>query len=62
METKKVEVKRIGSDKHNIYTFNNMKIALSAFDTKRWICDNGIETFAFGHYKTKDCTDNMYIK
>ena len=58
----KVEVKRIGSDKHNIYTFNNMKIALSAFDTKRWICDNGIETFAFGHYKTKDCTDNMYLK
>ena len=54
----KVEIKRIGSDKHNIYTFNNMKIALSAFDTKRWICDNGIETFAFGHYKTKDCTDN----
>ena len=58
----KVEVKRIGSDKHNIYTFNNMKIALSTFDTKRLICDNGIETFAFGHYKTKDCTNNMHIK
>ena len=27
-----------------------MKIALSAFDTKR--CNNGIETLAFGHWRT----------
>ena len=52
LKPKVVEVKRIGSDLHNIYSFKNMKVALSAFDTKRWICNNGIETLAFGHWRT----------
>ena len=30
------------------------KIALSAFDNKRWILDDGITTLAHGHYKTND--------
>ena len=29
------------------------KIGLSAFDTKRWICDDDISTYAFGHWKTE---------
>ena len=52
LEPKVVEVKRIRSDHHNVYSFKNMKIALSAFDTKRWICSNGIEILAFGHWRT----------
>ena len=53
LKPKVVEVKRIGSDHHNVYSFKNMKIALSAFDTKRWICNNGIETLALGHWRAK---------
>ena len=41
------------SDGHVIHSVNMKKIALSAFDTKRWLCDNGIKTLAHGHFATK---------
>ena len=47
-----VTINKIGSDLHNVYTYRIDKIGLSAFDTKRWICDNGISTLAFGHWRT----------
>ena len=47
-----VDVKRIGSDHHNLFTYSTSKIGLSAFDTKRWICRDGIHTYAFGHWRT----------
>jgi len=46
-----IEMRRIGSVHHNVYSINTKKIALSAFDNKRWICDDGISTLAFGHHK-----------
>ena len=52
LEHKEVNVKRIGSNNHKIFTYNTYKIGLSAFDTKRWICDDGIHTFTFGHWRT----------
>ena len=52
LNPKTVTINRIGSDHHNLYTFHTDKIGLSAFDTKRWICDDGISTLAFGHWKT----------
>ena len=52
LEPKPVQVTRIGSECHNLYTYNIEKIGLSAFDTKRWICDDGISTLAFGHWRT----------
>ena len=55
LESKHVEVTRIGSDYHNLYTYKTNKIGLSAFDTKRWICDDGISTLAFGHWRTMNC-------
>ena len=42
------------SQKHSIGTFHQSKVALTAFDTKRWICDDGIHTLAYGHFKTKE--------
>jgi hypothetical protein len=36
--------------KHSITTISQTKIGLSARDTKRYICDDGISSFAFGHY------------
>ena len=52
-------MKTIRSDYHNLFTFKTNKIALSAFDNKRWILDDGISTLAHGHYKTKqECERN----
>ena len=54
LEQKEVNIKRVGSSSHKIYTYNTDKIGLSAFDTKRWICDDGVHTLAFGHWRTNE--------
>ena len=45
---------RIGSHNHQLETICNNKIALSAFDDKRFIQENGIQTLPFGHYLIRD--------
>ena len=37
------------SEKHNIFGMDVNKTSLSAFDTKRWIDEDGINTNAFGY-------------
>lgn len=39
------------SKQHKISTVTVNKVALSANDDKRWICEDGINTLAYGHYK-----------
>ena len=41
------------SQKHSIGTYHQSKVSLTAFDTKRWIQDDGIHTLAHGHYLTR---------
>ena len=47
-----VEMKTFRSYDHRINTISQNKQALSRFDDKRWILDDGISTLAHGHYKT----------
>ncbi|KAG8233740.1 hypothetical protein J437_LFUL003810 [Ladona fulva] len=41
----------IRSKKHELYTMQMNKVMLNAFDDKRYICEDGINTLAWGHYK-----------
>ena len=41
----------IRSHKHEIYTEEVNKVALSSDDDKRYILENGINTLAWGHYR-----------
>ena len=37
------------SVKHKIYGQKLNKLSISPYDSKRWISDNGVDTFAYGH-------------
>ena len=43
----------IRSDKHQISSYEINKVSLSCFDDKRYIIDDGIQSYAYGHYKIK---------
>ena len=44
-------MKVIRSQKHRIYTMEMNKVSLSAYDDKRWIKYDGVNSFAYGHYR-----------
>ena len=44
-------MRNIRSYNHNIFSTLQEKVALSAFDDKRYILDDGIHTRAYGHYR-----------
>ena len=46
-------MKTIRSEKHQLGSFELNKISLPCFDDKRFIHQNGITSYAFGHYKIK---------
>ena len=53
LKTKKEEKHKMNSLRsygHQIHNITQEKVSLSAFDSKRWICDDGINTIAFGHH------------
>ena len=50
VELRTDKVLRIGSELHQIYTYNFSKISLSPFDDKRYVLDDRINTLAYGHY------------
>ena len=45
------KMKVIRSQKHQMYTMEINKVSLSAYDDKRWIKNDGISSYAYGHYK-----------
>ena len=46
------------SNRHNMFLQSVRKKAFDAFDDKRFILPNGIETLAHGHYKIPDIIKN----
>ena len=44
-------MKTIRSMNHQLSSYELNKISLSCFDDKRYIHENGITSFAYGHYK-----------
>jgi len=49
-----IDYNRIGSSNLDVYTIHQKKVALSNFDDKRYILDDGITTLAHGHYKIQE--------
>ena len=48
---RKHKMKTIRSDHHVVSSYEINKTSLSCFDDKRYILDDGIRTYAYGHYK-----------
>ena len=44
----------ISSTAHNVRTVHQRKVGLTAFDTKRWLCEDTIHTHYHGHRDTVD--------
>ena len=47
------KMKTIRSQKHQLGSYEINKVSLSCFDDKRYILENGYESYAYGHYLTK---------
>ena len=45
------KMKTIRSQKHQLGSYKLNKVSLSCFDDKHYINDNGISSYAYGHYK-----------
>ena len=45
------KMKTIRSQKHQLGSYEINKVALSCFNDKHYIHNNGISSYAYGHYK-----------
>jgi hypothetical protein len=48
---KDVVQRLIRSQKHQLYSIEQKRIGLNPIDMKRWVCNDGVHTYAFGHYR-----------
>ena len=47
----KHKMKGIRSENHQVSSYQFNKISLSCYDDKRYIHNDGITSYAYGHYK-----------
>ena len=50
-ETQRHLMHSFRSERHEMYSLAQNKISLSAFDDKRYLLEDGITSYAYGHYK-----------
>ena len=48
------KMKTIRSQRHQLGIYEINKVSLSCFDDKRYILENGIKSYAYGHYLIKN--------
>ena len=51
---KKEDMNFTKSKKHKVNTIKANKICLSCFDKKKYLLNDGITSYAYGHYKIKE--------
>ena len=56
------KMRTIRSVKHKLQSFEINKISLSCFDDKRYILNDGINSYAYGHYKIKYINEQYFFK
>ena len=61
-EQKRHGMNIIRSKGHKIYGIHINNISLSPFDSKRWICDDGIHTKAYGYNEMPTLTYDELIE
>jgi hypothetical protein len=49
----KMTFQHLKSKDHTLTTETVERIGLCPYDDKSWVCDDGITSYAHGHYKTK---------
>ena len=49
----------ISSTAHSVHTVHQRKVGLTAFDTKRWLCEDTVHTHSRGHRDT--VADSMFL-
>ena len=47
-------MKGFRTDCHQISSYEYNKISLSCYDDKRYIHDNGVTSYAYGHFRSKN--------
>ena len=47
-------MKTIRSQNHQLGSYEINKTSLSCFDDKRYLLDDGVESYAYGHYKIRE--------
>jgi hypothetical protein len=58
-KTFKHEMNTLRSEGHNIFKFKLNKTSLCPLDTKRWIADDGVLTFAYGHVEARALSESV---
>ena len=54
VELRNDRVQGIGSNAHQLYTYDTSKVSICPFDDKRYVLDDKINTLACGHYNIKN--------
>ena len=52
----------ISSTNHTVRTVHTRKVGLTAFDTKRWLCEDKVHTHSYGHKDTVSNPPDLFTK